>query len=409
MQNNIPGNAENNMDAYWDSVRNRNSDHSFPAVANWIREMNKGVARSRLEKRKRRRKSGWLVLAIFPLVFILSCTIRVDRIEKSGNLVNFSIDKKDGKSIQKLSSLQKVFSFTCYEFLQPERPAMAFFIFFIPNKEKEKLLLIIQELKGLNGLQKLDISSINSTVRESLFSTFWHKTLKLGKQQAPKKEELTRNIQATLKDKGLDFLSISISNDKERDIAFIAASPKQDSITIATTTIEKQNDKNDKIRSAPATVDKLQIFNWLLGSWKVKYVSQTYHHWVKVNDSLLMCFIIKYKEEGFIKYGDDGPDISIGFSISYSSPDSTKLSLRGIEWTFLSANDKEINFKNETTPKSANVKWSLDHEKKTWQSVISGEKNLEVVNLMRDKDTDLDNVVKEFIAKHSDVIKKAHD
>jgi hypothetical protein len=344
------------------------------------------------------------VLAILPVFFILSCTIRINRVEKAGSLVNFSIDKKEDGTFQKLSSLQQLFTFTCYKFLQPDQPVTAFFIFFIPDNEQKKLTLITEQLKILNGLQKLDISSINYTIRESLFSTFWHKTLQLGEQQKPKQEELTRNIQATLNDKGLGFLAIKISNAKEGNIAFTSGRQHPDTLTLTNKKSvpgENKNSRNDNVRHTPDVMDKLQIFNWLLGSWKVKYVSQTYHHWIRINDSLLMCFIIKYRDQ------DDEPDISVGFSIRYSKSDSSILSLRGIEWKFLSANDKEIHFKNETTPKSANVIWSLGDEMKSWQSAISGESNLEVVNLIRDENISLENIVRDFIAKHPEqLIKK---
>jgi hypothetical protein len=409
MENKSSENTENNLDAYWDPLRKRNSDHSFPAAVGWISEMHKRLGTSRLEKRKRRRRLRWFAFAILPVFFILSCTIHINRVESSGSLVNFSIDKKEDRSFQKLSSLQQLFTFTCYEFLKPDQPARTFFIFFIPDREQEKLTLIAEQLKILKGLQKLDISSINYTIRESLFSTFWHKTLQLGEQQKPKQEELTRNIQATLKDKGLGFLSISILNDKDSQIAFTSARQDRDSLTITNKSTQPGDEKrsqSDRIRNAPTGMNKLEIFKWLPGSWKVKYVFQTYHYWQRINDSLLMCFIIKYKDEGLIKYGDDGPDISVGFSIRYSKSDSAILSLRGIEWRFLSANDKEIHFKNETTPKSANVKWSLGDEKKSWQSVISGEQNLEIVNLIRDENKGLENIVKEFIAKHPELIKK---
>jgi hypothetical protein len=173
----MPDNIENDLDAYWDSIRNRNSDDSFLVAAGWIRETHKNVRRSRLEKRKQRRRSKWFVFAILPVFFILSCTIHINRVESSGNLVNFSIDKKEGSSFQKLSSLQKLFTFNCYEFLPPDQPAMAFFIFFISDKEQEKLSLITEQLKILNGLRKLDIRSINYTKRESIFSTFWQENL----------------------------------------------------------------------------------------------------------------------------------------------------------------------------------------------------------------------------------------
>lgn len=408
LENNLSGSEEKNLDAYWDSLRKRNADHSFPAMADWIREMHKSVGRSRFEKIKRRRRLRWYALAILPIFLVLSCTIPVNRVEKSGSLVNFGIDKTEKGSIQKLSSLQQAFSFTCYEFLRPGQPGTAFFISFIPEDKQKKLLSISQELRTLNGLRNLDISAVHYTIRESLFSTFWHETLKLGKQQTPTGEELTRNIQATLKNKGLGFLSINILNDKEGQIVFTSQKQSPDSLPLTPKADEKQNVQDDNVRNVPAQKSKLEIFNWLLGSWKVKYVPQrTYHHWQRINDSLLMCFIIKYKDEGLINYGDDGPDVSVGFSIRHSNSDSAILALRGIEWKFLSANDKEIHFKNELTPKSANVKWSLEDEKKTWQSVISGESNLEIVNLVREENTGLEKLVKEFIEKNPGVIKKS--
>jgi len=409
MENKMHGSEENELDAHWSSIRKRTYDDSFDKVATWIREMHQIVRSSPLEKRKRKRRILRFVLFILPLFFILSCTIRINRVETSGNLVSFSINKKENSSFQKLSSLQQVLTFSCYEFLQPDQPAIAYFIFYVPIKEQQKLFLIIEQLKALNGLQKLDISSINYTIRESLFLSFWHETFKLREAQQPKGKELTRNIQASLKNKGLGFLSIVISNDEDGEIAFTSTKHNPDSLTLNNNNNlagEKKNAQKINVSNKVAGIRKLQIFNWLLGSWKVKYVPQTYHHWLRINDSLLVCFIIKYPDEGLINYGDDGPDISIGFSIRYSKSDSAILSLRGIEWRFLSANEKEIHFKNEITPKSARVKWSLADEKKSWQSVISGESNLEIVNLMRDEHISLEHIAKEFMAKHPELIRK---
>lgn len=398
MENRLFENAENNRDA-WDDIRKRKFDDSFPAVADWIRETNKSLEKSRLKKRKNRRRLTWFAIVFLPVFLIVSCTYRVNRIEELGSLVNFSIDKQENESFQKLSSLQQMFSFSYYNYSQPSEPGMASFIFFIHSKEQKKLISITQRLKSLNGLRKLEISPVNYTIRESLFLTFLHRTLKLGKDQKPKGKELIRNIQATLKNKGLDFLSINITNDSNGNLEFSSTSQNSDSLIIINTdTPPSDNEKPKPNRSynTPEGMEKLQIFNWLLGSWKVKYVpTQTYHHWLRVNDSLLICFIIKNYE--------DEPDISVGFSIRHSEADSVILSLRGIKWRFLSADDKEVNFKNEITPKSANVKWSMGDEKKSWQSVISGEKNLEIVNLIRDEDINLESIVKDFILRHPDL------
>ena len=403
MENNFFENEQNDLDASWDDIRNKNSDNSFPAIAGWIRETHQGLKRSRLQKRRNRRRL--VLLAILPVFLIVSCTIHVDTVKQSGTLVNFSIDKQKKESFQKLSSLQRMFAFTCYEFFRPGIPNIASFIFFIPYKEQAKLFSITNGLKELKGLEKLDIVPVNYTIRESLFSTFLHQTLRVGETQKPKEKELIQNIRATLKNKELDFLSIDFLNDSDGKIVFTSDAEVPDSLVVTNTNSSPADNKKTQIdRSfiASAGVEKLQIFNWLLGSWKVKYVpAETYHHWLRVNDSLLMCFIIKYN--------DDEPEVSIGFFIRYSDSDSAILSLRGIKWRFLTANDKEVTFKNETTPKSANVKWSLGDGKKSWQSVISGEKNLEIVNLIRTDNINLENIVKEFIARHPDVTKETND
>ena len=406
MESRSSENEENNLDALWDVIRKRNLDHTFPAMADWIRETHKNLGKLRLRKRRNLKRLKWFAVVFLPVFLIVSCTYRIDRVEESGTLVNFSIGKQETLSFQKLSSLQQKFTFTCHEFLQPGLPGMAFFIFFIPWKEEEKLLSITKELQLLNGLGKLDISPVNYTIRESLFLTFFHETLKLGNEQKPKGKELAQHIQSTLKNKGLGFLSINILHDNDGDVAFVATSQKSDSSIITnpkTSADDNKRLRNDKVNNIQAGKEKLQIFNWLLGSWKIKYVPQlTYHYWRRINDSLLMCFIIKYDN-------DDIPDISVGFSIKYSSSDSAILSLRDIKWKFLSANDKEVTFKNEVTPKSANVKWALGEAKKNWQSVIYGEKNLEIVNLIEDKNTNLENMVNEFVAQYPEVIQKAHD
>lgn len=401
MENESSENPKNKLDVYWDAVRNRKYDDSFPAIVNWIRETNNEIRKNRSRQRKRRQRLRWLAAAVIPLLLIVSCTYRVERVEKSGTLINFLIDERENESLQKLSSLQQVLTFKCYKFSDPDQPGRVSFISFIPGKEEQKLLSITRELKLLNGLSKLDMNSINYNIKESLFLTFFHKTLKLGNHEKPKGKDLVEPIQATLNKKGLGFLSTNIVNDREVNISFTPANkglpvnhsslPESDSVIVKKSPRTGDSGK----RGAYAHGENLQLFNWLLGTWKVKYVPhETYHYWMRMNDTSLICFIVTYQ--------DDEPEISVGFSIKYSASDSAILSLRGIEWRFVSANDKEIIFRNEITPKSANVKWSPDDERKTWQSVIFGEKNMEVVNLVRDKNSNLENIVKDFLSKHPD-------
>jgi len=401
-------NPKNKLDVYWDAVRDRKYDHSFPAIADWITEANREIKKMRLRQKKRRRRLTWFAAVLIPAFLVVSCTYRVERVEKSGTLINFGIDEREKGSFQMLSSLQQMFTFKCYEFLYPGQSGIVSFISFIPGKEQDKALSITRQIKLLHGLRKLDISPVKYNIRESLFLTFFHRTLRLGKQENPRGKELVDGIRAALNKEGLGFLSINVLNDSDANISFTPANrtpPTSDSTLLNpdSLAVDKNGSTVDSAKREtngrpPTDREKLQLFNWLLGTWKVKFVPHlTYHHWMRMNDSSLICYIIKYQ--------DDEPDISVGFSIKYSATDSAILSFRGIEWTFVSANDKEIIFKNEITPKSANVKWSPDDKRKNWESVIFGEKNMEVVNLVRDENTNLENIVKDFISKHPDKLK----
>jgi hypothetical protein len=107
--------------------------------------------------------------------------------------------------------------------LRPGRPGTASFIFFIPGEDQEKLVSIARELKVLSGLRKLDVTPVSYNIKESLFSTFLHKTLKVGKQEKLKGKDLVLHIQTALDKKGLDFLSINILNDNDEKVSFTPA------------------------------------------------------------------------------------------------------------------------------------------------------------------------------------------
>ncbi|HEV8504870.1 MAG TPA: hypothetical protein VGQ53_05710 [Chitinophagaceae bacterium] len=404
-ENKFSGEAGNDPKLFWDGIRKERHDQSFPLVVEWIKGTNQVIRATRAKKKKHRRKLFWLSISFLFISFIVSCTYRVERVEKSGSLVNFGIDKADKSSFQRLSSLQRSFAFTSHEFSQPGEPAIAWFIFFIPGNEQQKLMSIMRELRSLEGLRKLDVSPVSYNIKESLFLTFLHKALKLGKQEKLKGKNLAVHVQAELDKKGLGFVSTRALNDNDDNVSFTPADqslftkkPGSDTLSVRANTSTTESTKLQTRGTLRSPKEKLQMFNWLLGTWGVIYVPQpTYHYWKRMNDSSLMCFIIKFE--------DHEPAVSIGFSINYSVADSAILSLRGIEWKFLSANNREVNFKNETTPKSANVKWSLDNGGETWQCVIYGERNKEIVNLVRIEDARLEKIVKAFISKKSDKIK----
>jgi hypothetical protein len=400
-ENKFSDDPGNDIKVYLDTIRKQTHNHSFLQIADWIRNTNKLITEKKARRRKRLRKLSWFAISFLSICFIVSCTYRVERVETSGSLVNFVIDKHEKQSFERLFSLQKVFTFTSFEFLQPGDPGIASFILFIPDNEQNRVIPFVQELKLLSGLRKLDVSPVTYNIKESLFSTFLHKSLKVGKRKL-KSDEIISHIHSALEKKGLGFLSVKVLSTKSEKVSFTRADQYlsiRDTLTSRNTPPGKStNIQTNTERAAHANREKLQLFNWLLGTWSVKYVPRpTFHYWMRMNDTLLMCFIIKYE--------DDEPDVSIGFSINYSAADSAILSLRGIEWEFLSANNKEINFKNNVTPKSANVKWSFNDEKKTWQSVISGERNLEIVNLVRNEDANFEDIVKGFITKNPGKIK----
>src|SRR6476660_797526 len=100
MENESFENPTNKLDVYWDAVRNRKYNYSFPAIGDWIRETNNEIKKNRSRQRKRRQRLRWLAAAIIPVLLIVSCTYRVERVEKSGTLINFLIDEREKGSLQ---------------------------------------------------------------------------------------------------------------------------------------------------------------------------------------------------------------------------------------------------------------------------------------------------------------------
>ena len=87
-----------------------------------------------------------MVCLYFLLFVIVSCTIMLDRVEKSGTLVNFSIGKTENSfSYRNFRHYNKSLHLLAMSF-KARFTRMAFFIFFIPWKEEEKLLSITTSL-----------------------------------------------------------------------------------------------------------------------------------------------------------------------------------------------------------------------------------------------------------------------
>lgn len=386
--------SNDELRSYWKSVKDTNFDASFSETAQWIRANAKD--NRPLRKSRKLARAKWILAALIPVLFIVSCTYQVKRVEKFADLINFSLEKHNAASLQRLASLQQQLGFKCYQLFQPELPNLASFISLVKNDAQ----VIGREISGLSGVDQLTISPINYSVRESLFSTFVHTKLKLGESPKPKKEEVKNAVQQELSSKGLAQLEIDILIDEQQPLVItnhsIAPTTPDSPTTIITSvdTTSVNKARPSKTITKQTRTKHLENFEWLLGSWRVLHTNvETWHYWVRMSDSVLKCYIVD-KPDGKV-------NMTTGFYIKRSYTDEIELHFKREVWMFSTASGDQFLFKNGLQERRTDVTWTLK-DNNTWQSIISGEGNKEFTNLWRQHNQEVEDLVKLMMKNNPD-------
>ncbi|HYF30269.1 MAG TPA: hypothetical protein VD993_04030 [Chitinophagaceae bacterium] len=382
--------SNDELNSHWKSIKDADFSASFPETAQWIRENAKS---GRFGRNRTRSRIKWTVAAFIPLLFIISCTYKVDRLEKFGDLINFSLHKGNHTSFQQLASLQKRFGFSSYQLFQPGLPHLASFISLVRNDAG----VIEKELSAVSGVSRLKVSRINYSVRESLFSTFVHTRLKMGASPKPEKEVIKKAVQNELKTQGFAHVDIDIAID-EKEPLVVKYNLPEDTESDTAVTIIYVPDSAPRFVPRSNTMSRqarqLKNFEWILGTWKVLHKDvETWHHWVGMSDTVLKCYVLE-------KPGKQ-VNLTVGFYLKNSHTNEIELHLKSEQWTFVTRSNTPWQFSNDSEGPRSDVTWALK-DNNTWQIMFSGQGNKEFINLSRQPNQEMEDLVRSMIKNHPD-------
>jgi hypothetical protein len=154
----------------------------------------------------------WAFAILLPVLFIFSCTYRVNRIEVIGDIISFNINNS---AVQKINILQGRYRFKALEYKNSLNEGLLSFISFVERKA-EKAEAITTYLKQVPTINQLEITPVSAKINESLFSAFVHKTFKVHVDaRRIDNEELEKNILLQLKKKGFGNVKVEIGKNGE--------------------------------------------------------------------------------------------------------------------------------------------------------------------------------------------------
>jgi hypothetical protein len=213
----------NNVNDYFDAIRQKNYEASFEDVKNFI-DQNKDRLYHRRHK-KPLRKWKWLLAVLFPVMVVLACT-KTERTAPVGNTVSFIVTERDDAARAQLESLigglQTV--------ITPDRqkPGYLSYTCFIPAENRWSADAVINQLKAIKGVAGLSTMAVSAQVRESLLSQVHSKIFSTHVDaNALPDDELQNTVMRQLKEKGFNDISVTVTRN-ENGIRTLELHPAKD-------------------------------------------------------------------------------------------------------------------------------------------------------------------------------------
>ena len=243
----------------------------------------------------------WGVAIAFAVLVILSLVFRIKDSATIGHIISFSIDKNNDVAIQKVNFIERQFNYTFKKIRNVQRE-IASYVTFIVNPYTEALRFE-NELKQIPELKNPAIMAVKKRSSESVLSKIVHK---LSNRHLDLKQtstqELNKEIMAHLKGQGIENIQIRI-DEANKKIEFIPVADSLESEEIknaipANVDSDKPAKDTSTIKTAavsqPKTTDQLNVFSWILHTWRTCDSSlNSYHKWIRINDSVYRSFVIR--------------------------------------------------------------------------------------------------------------------
>ena len=242
----------------------------------------------------------WGVALTITALVILSLAFRIKDSATIGHIISFSIDKNNESAIQKVSFIERQFNYTFTRIKNVQREIASYVTF--TAHTYNQVLRLENELKIIPELKNQAIIPVKKRSSESVLSKIVHKIsnrhIDLKQTTA---QELNTEIMAQLKGQGIENIQIRV-DDANKQIEFIPVADSVESEEITNTAPENPrpgkparegSTSNTTDMAQPKTVNQLNVFSWILHTWRTCDSSlNSYHKWIRINDSVYRSFVI---------------------------------------------------------------------------------------------------------------------
>lgn len=300
----------------------------------------------------------WAFLLVIAVILITTMSWRLKSSHDLGDVIIIHVEKNDRTAIQQLDTINLLYR--------------------ADNTDATKLSFIGYVKPGANSLRtKLTSFGYSSTIpvrRISTESIFSRLCFNLFRKHIDRSEtspgEIQEEVAGELKKQGVENVKLIITDSGEIKMHVNANNKlnKAGSVDpIQLKTVEESDSskiKSGKANKGELTLAPLGKFSWMLHNWKTRDSSlNSYHVWIKINDSLYRSFVIRL---------DPFETIQPGHYLS-ATHDSVFLTYRNQQW--LLQETEETEFKNQDTGFPGIIKWLLTKDGWRFDEISGSLKN----------------------------------
>lgn len=214
------GKAE--LDILFDTLKKENNDQTFPAVENWLRNINSQDNENKNFKSERilfnmRSPKFKLVYMFLLLAFIIAaCNYPVTQEEPLADVIKWTVDQRDTEAISKVNELNWTKDAVIKISDSENGNSIAEYSLVVPKEDHSKSQIYMDRLKLIEGVMTINIVPLNEKVTRPVYSMALNEIFKVDINATNMSdEELKNQITTQLEQNGINGVQISFEKNAD--------------------------------------------------------------------------------------------------------------------------------------------------------------------------------------------------
>lgn len=216
---------ENNLDKYFDIIREENYNNTFPIAEGWLRKVNTNLSTQKSERKfiimknfylanKMKLAYTFLILALL----VAACNYPVTQNETIGDVMSWSVDKSNKDAISKIENLTWVKDGQLsIEEKNNGQSSLTYKLVF-PKADANRINDYKKQLEAISGVSLISLIPLNETITRPVYSAALNKIFKIDinatnmSDEQLKEEVLKQLLNANMENVQIDFEKDSFGN-----------------------------------------------------------------------------------------------------------------------------------------------------------------------------------------------------